>query len=124
MQLSKHVSVAPRFSRSINLERDARNPSVLDGYVITSTARAVLERVCEALASDTPGHQRAWTFTGAYGSGKSAFALFLGSLLACANSESAIAARSLLQGQFTDIHGRFFDKRRRNGIAGTGFRTV
>jgi hypothetical protein len=124
MQLSKHVSVAPRFSRSINLERDARTPAVLDGYVITSTAKTVLERVCEALTNGTPGHQCAWTFTGAYGSGKSAFALFLGSLLASANSDSAIVARSLLQDQFPDIHSKFFDKRRHNGIAGTGFRTV
>ena len=89
---------------------------MLDGYVITSTAKTVLERVCEALAKDTPGHQRAWTFTGAYGSGKSAFALFLGSLLASANSDSAIVARSLLQDQFPNIHSKFFDKRRRNGI--------
>ena len=116
MQLSKHVSVAPRFSRAINVERDSRKGAALDGYVVTSTARTVLERVCEALEDNNVGRQRAWTFTGAYGTGKSAFALFLGSLLRNPSDESAIMARKLLQDQLPETYRRFFDKRKRSGL--------
>ena len=124
MQLSKHVSVAPRFSRAINVERDSRIDAALDGYVITSTARGVLERVCEAIEDRNVSRQRAWTFTGAYGTGKSAFALFLGSLLRNPSDESAIVARRLLRDQLPETHRRFFDKRKRNGFANNGFCTV
>ena len=124
MQLSKHVSVAPRFARAINLERDARTPSALDGYLITSTARTALERVCEGLTDDNRGRQRAWTFTGAYGSGKSAFALFLAGALGTPESPCTNKARGLLQDQIPEVHSRFFDKRRRNGIAELGLTTV
>ena len=124
MQLANHISVAPRFSRAINVERDSRKSSALEGYVITSTACAALERVCEALTDEESGRPRAWTLTGAYGSGKSAFALFLGSLIRGAHEESAAVARILLQDQLPEIYQRFFDKRRRNGLGNPGFCTV
>src|SRR5262249_45566092 len=104
MRLADHISVAPRFSRAINVERDCRASSALDGYVITSTARATSERICESLSAEEIGGFRAWTLTGAYGSGKSAFALFLGSLIRSDQDESATFARRLLQDQHPEIH--------------------
>ena len=44
------------------------------GYVLTVTARETLRRVIAALEDESTS--KAWTLTGPYGSGKSAFALF------------------------------------------------
>jgi hypothetical protein len=68
-----------RFLRSIQLERDYRDPSSLAGYVITDHIRGCLNRL--ALGLKPNSGQRAWRITGDYGSGKSAFALLLAHLL-------------------------------------------
>lgn len=68
-----------RFLRSVRLERDAQAAGALEGYTLTTQARAVLRRMLGALGPQ--GAERAWTLTGPYGSGKSAFALFLTRLL-------------------------------------------
>ena len=71
------VTVRGRFRRSVHLARDAHEGG--GGYVVTARAREVLGRLAEALAAPAAG--RAWTVTGPYGGGKSAFALFLAGLL-------------------------------------------
>lgn len=73
------VSIQGRFRRSINLARDFYGDHDLDGYIVTTKARELADRVGAALAS--PEAQRAWSVTGPYGGGKSAFALFLAHLL-------------------------------------------
>jgi hypothetical protein len=78
--LDRLVAVSPRFTRSISLVRDVHRPDALDGYILTSTGRDVLRRLADALRGDSP--TRAWSMTGPYGSGKSAFALFSAQLLA------------------------------------------
>lgn len=78
--LDKLVVVSPRFARSVSLVRDVHRPDALDGYILTPTGRDVLRRLSDALAGDSP--TRAWSLTGPYGSGKSAFALFAAQLLA------------------------------------------
>ncbi|SEJ94008.1 hypothetical protein SAMN04488058_1455 [Deinococcus reticulitermitis] len=79
--------VAPlRFLRSVRLERDAQVSGALAGYTITTQARAVLRRMLGALGAQ--GTERAWTLTGPYGSGKSAFALFLTRLLQVPEGEA------------------------------------
>ena len=75
VRLNEIVSVAPRYARAINLERDASSEAALEGYVITSTAQALLSRLGISFADS--GRHHAWTVTGPYGSGKSAFLLFL-----------------------------------------------
>ena len=74
--LTKIVQVGRRFLRSVNLERDFYTPDSMDGYVLTPAALTTLDRL--AIAIDQPS-ARAWSITGAYGTGKSAFAL-----MACA----------------------------------------
>lgn len=96
MQLREAVSVAPRFARAVNLERDFGNPLSLDGYSPTSTVLDALHRIAEGL--DRPGH-RAWTLIGPYGTGKSAFALFLASLLGVNSESRQLANRQLRKPQ-------------------------
>lgn len=72
--LSEIVEVKSRFGRSVNLERDFYADVSLDGYVLTTTALNSLERLIAGLEQNAI--TRAWTLTGAFGSGKSTFALF------------------------------------------------
>ncbi|MDI3340909.1 MAG: hypothetical protein QJR03_10295 [Sphaerobacter sp.] len=74
------LAIGHRFLRSVRVDRDWRDPAALGGYVITPQARQVTQRIAEALAHRTT--ERAWTITGPYGTGKSAFAVFLIRLLA------------------------------------------
>jgi hypothetical protein len=78
--LDRLVVVSPRFARSVSLVRDAGRADALEGYILTPTGRDVLRRLTEALRDESP--TRAWSLTGPYGSGKSAFALFGAQLLA------------------------------------------
>jgi len=77
--LSALVNVRSRFLRSVNLERDFYTDAPLDGYVPTPGALAALGRISQGV---TQPHARAWSVTGPYGTGKSAFALLLTKTLA------------------------------------------
>ena len=77
--LSELFHVASRFHRSVHLERDFYTGNALEGYVLTVTARETLQRVITALEDESTS--KAWSLTGPYGSGKSAFALFTAKLL-------------------------------------------
>ena len=113
------ISVAPRFARAVNVERDVRLPAAVEGYVVTSTAEAVLARLHRALHPPT-GH-RAWTLTGPYGSGKSAFAIFAAKLLGPANSHGGETARQLLARRSEVLHREFFDRRKPYSLPTRGF---
>lgn len=89
------IRIAKRYVRSVELNRDLDDPDALDGYVITPSVRDATHRIVSGLSSAST--QRAFRVTGPYGSGKSAFALFLASLLGQDKSR-ARAARSLLGG--------------------------
>ena len=101
MQLRDFVTVVPRFTRAINLERDAAGSGGVDGYLVTTTAEGVLARFAETLKGSA-GH-RAWTLTGPYGSGKSAFALFLLKLLG-PHSDDRDTARAILKDQAPELY--------------------
>jgi hypothetical protein len=73
-RLGDLLTLRRRFLRSVSLERDARSAAGLDGYIPTPSALAALARV-EAGLTDPAA--RAVTVTGPYGTGKSAFALYL-----------------------------------------------
>src|ERR1700758_2594337 len=77
--LRKLGPVTPRFDCSLSLVRDAQRKDALEGYILTPTGRDVLRRLADALRGDTS--TRAWSLTGPYGSGKSAFALLTARLL-------------------------------------------
>ncbi len=94
-RLSDFVQVGARFLRSVNLEKDYAGGQRNGDYIVTPNARQVLNRVAEGLRNQSPF--RAWTITGPYGVGKSAFAVFLTRLF-CPNGDSTVAARQQLQG--------------------------
>jgi hypothetical protein len=74
------VEVKGRFHRSVRLNRDWEERGDRGDYLFTPTARELATRMMSAL--EEHGEPRAWSVTGPYGSGKSAFALFLTDLLA------------------------------------------
>jgi hypothetical protein len=122
MLLRDLVTVAPRYARSINIERDAGSASALDGYIITATAQRTLARIAGALGDDVS--QRAWTITGPYGSGKSAFALFVSSLLGFPGNDFVRKARALLKQQRPQTHKELFERRHRGRIEKVGFCSI
>jgi len=75
------VAIRGRFHRSVNLVGDWAPDTDLSGYVVTPTVRDLADRIGAELAM-TPGG-RTWSITGPYGSGKSAFVLFLADTLCC-----------------------------------------
>ena len=97
--------VSPRFSRSVSLVRDTHRAEALDGYILTPVGRDVLRRLTDALQGVT--QTRAWSLTGPYGSGKSAFALLTAQLLA---GESGVRkkARDFLVASDADLASRLF----------------
>ncbi len=97
MSLAQFIQVNTSYTRSINLERDGEgNPRP---YILTSRAVQTLARVADTLESiETP---RAWALVGPYGSGKSAFGLFLSRLLG--QGEAAGLARTALEQSAPDL---------------------
>ena len=93
--LSKIFHVSSRFRRSVHLERDFYAENSLDGYVVTVTARETLRRLISALENHSAS--KAWSITGPYGSGKSAFALFAAKLPGDPESPATQEAAYLLK---------------------------
>lgn len=73
------VTVRGRFHRSVQISRDWDTSGDLNDYLVTPTGRSLTQWVLEELGRDKG--IRAWSVTGPYGTGKSAFALFLAKLL-------------------------------------------
>ncbi len=107
------VTVGSRYRRSVHLERDAHAPEWLKGYVVTPLVRQVTGRVARGL--DVESSTRAWSLTGPYGSGKSAFALFLSNLLEVPSSRRSGTARTLLKAKDPEISTLLFG---RGGVLG------
>lgn len=73
--LQQLLNVRGRFHRSVNVEKDWNNASSLNDYLATPTALELARRIVVSL--DDPSASRAWSITGPFGSGKSAFGVFL-----------------------------------------------
>jgi len=99
--LSDVIKIGRRYYRSVNLERDLMISDSVLGYVPTTKSLAALERVASAYL--TPHSIRAWTITGVYGTGKSAFAHILSSL--CAPSKEKIKKNALTVLKKSDTSG-------------------
>ena len=72
------VKVTKQFQRSINIDADYGNIDSLKGYICQGTAKSVLENTAKQILES---NQRAFTWTGPYGGGKSSLALGLCSLV-------------------------------------------
>jgi hypothetical protein len=76
--LSDHVKIARRFQRSIRLDADLGKVDALQGFVCQRSAADGLVSMAGQIAQTT---QRAFTWTGPYGGGKSSLAIALAGLL-------------------------------------------
>ena len=114
--LSELFHVTSRFHRSVHLERDFYGANALEGYVLTVTAREILQRLIAALEGESTS--KAWSLTGPYGSGKSAFALFAAKLLGDPESPTTQAAMKLLKHGDESLWDQFIglDLYRRRGF--------
>lgn len=74
MNLSEYIDIDTSISRSVNIERDLDDNNLLERYQVTPMSKKVLKRFADALEGESVS---AWSLTGPYGTGKSAFALFL-----------------------------------------------
>ncbi|MEJ1490159.1 MAG: hypothetical protein RPU72_17645, partial [Candidatus Sedimenticola sp. (ex Thyasira tokunagai)] len=90
MSIDTKIHVNTHYTRSINLERDADSVSVVEAYIPTSRAVRTLSSMLLAFKADES--PRAWSLVGPYGSGKSAFAIYLSHLLANPNIPATKAA--------------------------------
>lgn len=96
--LSEYFSLHRRYYRSVNLERDISKPDAIQGYVLTERASEALSRITSAFGN--PDAHRAWTITGVYGTGKSAFAHYLTVLSAPDGSTVRQGAVQILEKAF------------------------
>jgi len=92
-RLADFLSINRRFTRSINLERDFDDPKAVEGYILTDRALDALQQILASVF----GRKRttAWTLTGTYGTGKSAFVHFLISLVGPSDSQARHVAMEI-----------------------------
>jgi len=122
MRFSDFITVAPRYARAVNLERDGFTASAVEGYVVTSTAEDFLRRFGQSRFAFTGHH--AWTLTGPYGAGKSSFALFLANVLSPVLGGGAEAARRLLRDQHPETYHEVFELGGKERLGKDGFAVV
>lgn len=80
------IKVKRRYTRSVNLERDLEISDSVNGYIVSPKVEGLINRLIDSIT--TPNAVRAWTITGAYGTGKSSFAHFLSAI--CSSREEEI----------------------------------
>jgi len=90
--LGDHVSVARRFQRSIRLDTDLSRVDALQGFVCQRSAADSLLGMASQI---TQTAQRAFTWTGPYGGGKSSLAVTLAGLLGPKGAVRNAAATAL-----------------------------
>ena len=105
IKLQDLISINTNYTRSINLERDANSSAIAQSYIPTSRTISTLTRIADSLnKEDNP---RAFALIGPYGSGKSAFAVFLAHLLGPADNEGTKAARQVIHKADQHLHNEF-----------------
>ncbi len=103
--LSDTVRLNGRFVRSARIDMDLTGTPPLEGYVLqASTEKSLLAMT----ASISEGGQCAFTWTGAYGGGKSSAALLLGNLVA-GSKEGTLLARKIAGPKLTRAVKKAFD---------------
>lgn len=90
--LSDVVTISRQFLRSVRIDADVGREDALSGYICQGTARSLLENMAQQI-NET--RQRAFTWTGPYGGGKSSLAVMLCSLVG-GQSELRNKARKIL----------------------------
>lgn len=97
-KVNQFITVNASLSRSINIERDDKDQQALKAYVLTNNAITALNDTINA-CNAKQNSNKAFSIIGPYGSGKSAFALYLSHLLNN-NSQAIDKLPTLLKKQF------------------------
>lgn len=95
LTLNQLVDIAPYYQKSVRLTDDIKNSDALGGYVCLETAKKLLFTMSQQIIHS---NQRAFTWTGPFGSGKSSLALALANLLGNEEYNKNIADLSLVEG--------------------------
>ena len=77
-KLSDAVEISRQFLRSIRIDTDINRNDALSGYVCQGNAQGLLNSMSQQILQSK---QRAFTWTGPYGGGKSSLALMLCALV-------------------------------------------
>ena len=117
-KLATCISVRARFARSANLERDLERQEPLDGYIVTSRALDVVERIAETAATGPAGG--AWSLTGPYGSGKSSLALLIDAAFGGDSAVRQMALR-LIDESSREVGTQIRSSHSRHGTESRGF---
>lgn len=88
MAFGQSVQIARYYRRSVRIDADIGRDEALDGYVLTDTAREALSIMARQINGST---DRAFTWTGPYGGGKSSLAVVLASAL---SADGAVRERA------------------------------
>lgn len=97
------VRIARHYRRSVRIDADIGRLEALDGYVLTDTAREALSVMGRQIDGS---RERAFTWTGPYGGGKSSLAVVLASALAAA-SELRTRAEAILGDMLLEFRKAF-----------------
>ncbi|WP_194715672.1 ATP-binding protein [Noviherbaspirillum soli] len=92
IQFGEAVQISRHYRRSVRVDADIGRMDVLEGYVLTDTAREALSVMARQINGST---DRAFTWTGPYGGGKSSLAVMLASALST-NKEVRTRAAAIL----------------------------
>ncbi|MDM0025737.1 ATP-binding protein [Variovorax saccharolyticus] len=106
-KLGDVVKISRQFLRSVRIDADYGREDALAGYICQGTARSLLESMARQVR-DT--RQRAFTWTGPYGGGKSSLALLLCSLVG-PNPKLRARAKAILGQQVESAISSAFDAR-------------
>ena len=119
VRLSEIFHITERFQRSVHLERDFYTENALDGYIVTVKARETLTRLISA--QENGATSKAWSLTGPYGSGKSAFALFAAKLLGDPGAITTQQALDMLRRGDNALYERFMRINANGRMSSSGF---
>ena len=104
-KLADVVTISRQFLRSVRIDADVGREDALSGYICQGTARSLLENMARQIVET---RQRAFTWTGPYGGGKSSLALMLCSLVG-PQPKLRARARGLLGFDDRSLVNRAFD---------------
>lgn len=105
---SSIVHVKPQFQRSVRLDADFSRSDALAGYICQPSPRHALGTIAKHVNETS---QRAFTWTGPYGGGKSSLALALAQLTG-GNTQARKAAKKALEIEADDDIHRAFGSRK------------
>lgn len=103
-RLATLFEVRRRFFRSVAVARDAQRRDACEGYALTPLGAGLVRRIVEGAGAG--GTARAWSLTGPYGAGKSAFVVFLTQLIGAVPADATATALHELAAVDRGLEGR------------------